>query len=103
MHKSMQTVLEQGSIDKPLTFDVGLIQLGFIPICFSQIVPRVCTSVLFINLGISVDFWGKYFSSVYISLGNLLTFHIRANTDSSLLGPAALPRTHAVHHFIMLH
>ena len=27
----MQTVLEQGSIDKPLTFDVGLIQLGFKP------------------------------------------------------------------------
>ena len=26
----MQTVLEQGSIDKPLTFDVGLIQLSFI-------------------------------------------------------------------------
>ena len=24
----MQTVLEQGSMDKPLTFDVGLIQLG---------------------------------------------------------------------------
>ena len=48
----MQTVLEQGSIDKPLTFDVGLIQLSFIPVCSlntcSQIVPRVCTSVLFI-------------------------------------------------------
>ena len=49
----MQTVLEQGSIDKPLTFDVGLIQFSFIPVCslkqhFSQIVPRVCTSVLFI-------------------------------------------------------
>ena len=29
----MQTVLEQGSIDKPLTFDVGLIQLSFIPVC----------------------------------------------------------------------
>ena len=49
----MLTVLEQG---KPLTFDVGLIQLSFIPVCslkymqhFSQIVPRVCTSVLFIN------------------------------------------------------
>ena len=28
----MQTVLEQGSIDKPLTFDVGLIQLSFIPV-----------------------------------------------------------------------
>ena len=29
----MQTVLEQGSIDKPLTFDGGLIQLSFIPVC----------------------------------------------------------------------
>ena len=29
----MQTVLEQGSIDNPLTFDVGLIQLIFIPVC----------------------------------------------------------------------
>ena len=29
----MQTVLEQGSIDKPLTFDVGLIQLSFITVC----------------------------------------------------------------------
>ena len=50
----MQTVLEQGSIDKPLTFDVGLIQLSFKPVCslniymqhFSQIVRRVCTLVL---------------------------------------------------------
>ena len=31
--QSMQTVLEQGSIDKPLTFDVGFIQLSFIPVC----------------------------------------------------------------------
>ena len=28
----MQTVLEQGSIEKPLTFDVGLIQFSFIPV-----------------------------------------------------------------------
>ena len=27
------TVLERGSIDKHLTFDVGLIQLSFIPVC----------------------------------------------------------------------
>ena len=51
----MQTVLEQGSIDKPLTFDVGLIQLSFIPVCSlntcSRIVLRVCTSVLFITYG----------------------------------------------------
>ena len=26
-------MLEQGSIDNPLTFDVGLIQLSFIPVC----------------------------------------------------------------------
>ena len=29
----MQPVLERGSIDNPLTFDVGLIQLSFIPVC----------------------------------------------------------------------
>ena len=33
----MQTVLEQGSIDKLLTFDVGLIQLSFIPVCSLKI------------------------------------------------------------------
>ena len=56
----MQTVLEQGSIDKPLTFDVGLIQLvsyqsdHLYMQHFSQIAPRVCTSVLFIIIE-SVD------------------------------------------------
>ena len=52
----MQPVLEPGSIDKLMTFDIGLIQLSFIPVCspniymqyFSQIAQRVCTLVLFI-------------------------------------------------------
>ena len=47
----MQTVLEQGSIDKPLTFDVGLIQLSFIPVCSlntCNISVKLCPSVLFI-------------------------------------------------------
>ena len=73
----MQTVLEQGSIDKPLTFDVGLIQLSFIPVCslniymqhFSQIVPRVCTSVLFsfywFLSAFNVFFLVSYISVVY--------------------------------------
>ena len=34
----MQPLLERGSIDKPLTFDVGLIQLSFIPVCS----PNTC-------------------------------------------------------------
>ena len=51
----MQPVLERGSIDNPLNFDVGLIQLNFVPVCspntcnmqhFSQIAARVCTLVL---------------------------------------------------------
>ena len=54
----MQPVLEQSSIDKPLTFDIGLIQLSFIPVCspniymqyFSQIAQRVCTLVLLLLL-----------------------------------------------------
>ena len=34
----MQPVLERGSIDIPLTFDGGLIQLRFIPVCS----PNIC-------------------------------------------------------------
>ena len=34
----MQLVLERGSIDNPLTFDVGLIQFSFIPVCS----PNAC-------------------------------------------------------------
>ena len=34
----MQPVLERGSIDIPLTFDGGLIQLSFIPVCS----PNTC-------------------------------------------------------------
>ena len=37
----MQLVLERGSIDKPLTFDVGLIQSVFIPVCS----PNTCKDV----------------------------------------------------------
>ena len=52
----MQPVLERSSIDNPLTFDVGLIQLSFIPVSspniymqyFSQIAQKFCTLVLFI-------------------------------------------------------
>ena len=35
----MQPVLERGSIDKSLTFDVGLMQLDFIPVCS----PNTCS------------------------------------------------------------
>ena len=34
----MQPVQERGSIDNPLTFDVGLIQISFIPVCS----PNTC-------------------------------------------------------------
>ena len=57
----MQPVLERGSIDNPLIFDVGLIQLSFIPVCspntqhFSQIAQRVCTLVLLIIIIINFD------------------------------------------------
>ena len=67
--KSMQIVLERGSIDKPLTFSIGLLQFIFHTSVFTiymyvhmhakvisiqifqyfrQIPPRVCTLVLFI-------------------------------------------------------
>ena len=42
----MQTVLEQGSIDKPLTFDVGLIQLSFIPVCSLKTFQSNCAEGL---------------------------------------------------------
>ena len=55
----MQIILERDSIDKPLTFNVCLLQLIFHTVCSSitysckdvfnhQILPRVCTLVLFI-------------------------------------------------------
>ena len=37
----MQPVLERGSIDKHLTFEVGLIQLSLIPVC-SPTVYNTC-------------------------------------------------------------
>ena len=44
----MQLVLDRGSTDKPLTFDVGLIQLSFIPVCSpnsvsNQLSTKFCT------------------------------------------------------------
>ena len=48
----MQPVLERGSIDKPLTFDVGLIQLSFIPVCS----PNTCVKL---HRGFALYFYGK--------------------------------------------
>ena len=59
----MQIILERDSIDKPLTFNVCLLQLIFHTVCSPitysckgvfnhQILPRVCTLVLFIILGV---------------------------------------------------
>ena len=39
----MQPVLERSFIDNPLTFDVGLIQLSFIPVCSPNI--YICTAI----------------------------------------------------------
>ena len=41
----MQTVLEQGSIDKPLTFDVGLIQLTRMREGYSTCLVCLCVCV----------------------------------------------------------
>ena len=60
----MQLVLERGSIDKPLTFDIDTTQFSYQCVhlihakvfsiqmlqYFSQIAPRVYTLVLFISL-----------------------------------------------------
>ena len=62
----MQLVLDQGSIGKPLNFDVALYKSVFMPVCspnkckgvfspnsttfqLSQIAPRVCALLLFIS------------------------------------------------------
>ena len=45
----MQPVLERGSIDKPLTFDIGLIQLSFIPVCSATFQSNCAEGLLFIN------------------------------------------------------
>ena len=42
----MQPVLERSSIDKPLTFDVGLIQLSFIPVCSPNTFQSNCAEGL---------------------------------------------------------
>ena len=56
----MQLVLEQGSIDSPLTFDVGLI---FIPVCS----PNACKGVFNPNVIIfqSNCAEGLYFSAYF--------------------------------------
>ena len=50
----MQPVLERGSIDKPLTFDVGLIQLSFIyTSVFSNISVKLREGLHFIMPGLN--------------------------------------------------
>ena len=44
----MQPVLERGYVDKPLTFDVGLIQLSFIPVCSPNTCSNCAEDLLFI-------------------------------------------------------
>ena len=55
----MYTVLGQGSIDKPLTFDVGLIQLSFIPVCLLN----TC------NISVKYCAEGLHFSTFHYSSG----------------------------------
>ena len=55
MHYLMQLVLEQGSIDNPLNFDVALIQLDFHTSAFS---PDTCKGIFnpnFITFQISQE------------------------------------------------
>ena len=52
----MQPVLERGSIDKPLTFDVGLIQLSFIPVCS----PNTCNISVKLRRGFALSAFHYY-------------------------------------------
>ena len=47
----MQPVLERGSIDKPLIFDVCLIQLSFIPVCS----PNTCNISVKLRRGFALQ------------------------------------------------
>ena len=73
----MHTVLEQGSIDKPLTFDVGLIQLSFIPVSS----PNTCNISVKLRRGFAL----QCFSFIYVfiiylefslSVSLFLSFHV---------------------------
>ena len=78
----MQTVLEQGSIDKPLTFDVGLIQLSFIPVCSLNtcnisvklcrgFAALQCFSLVEVLLSVRVEFAGSKIAITTANFGGL--------------------------------
>ena len=61
----MQPVVQRGSIDKPLTFDLGLIQLSFIPICS----PNTCNILVKLHEGLHFSAFhciGGCFSKVIV-------------------------------------
>ena len=90
----MQPVLERGSIDKHLTFDVGLIQLNSVSyqsvnLVHSQITPRVCTLVLSIRtLIISCCRFGCFSRSTPSPRGRFLGPFL--STTGLVLAPAEL-------------
>ena len=69
----MQLVLERGSIDKPLTFDVGLIQLNIHTSVFTQYMQR-CFQML------------KHFSQIALRVCNLVLFIVLCNHPVYLVG-----------------
>ena len=56
----MQPVPERGSIDKSLTFDVGLMQLSFIPVCS----PNTYNISVKLYQGFALLFCAFHFSTV---------------------------------------
>ena len=78
----MQSVLERGSIDKPLTFDVGLIQLSFIPVCS----PNTCNISVNCAEGLHFSAFHYYKHSFFpsiISLWNSLPSSAQFSVSSS--------------------
>ena len=66
----MQPVLERGSIYKPPTFDVGLIQLSFIPVCS----PNACNISVKMREGLHFSAFHYYSDKVlYIQKRNKKT------------------------------
>ena len=81
----MQPVLERGSIDKPLTFDVGLIKLSFIPVCS----PTTCNISVKLRRGFALYCFSFFIYSFFHRITYPPSF--TPNFPHSLLSPSLSP------------
>ena len=72
----MQPVLERGFIDNPLTFDVGLIQLSFIPVCS----PNTCNISVKLHRGFALYAFHNY-EAIKSAYYNKLIYKVNVRKD----------------------